>query len=136
MLVHGAARQRQPAALQVAKGLGARTIALVSTEAKQRVVDQAARMNSCASSDTWRGRVKEALRRWRGRECSTRSAAITSPTAPLPCARTVVWSSSASPSVPEVRVNRLLLGNTEVVGAGWGAYVMGNPISTPGSAHA
>ena len=30
-------------------------------------------------------------------------------------------------SIPEVRVNRLLLGNTEVVGAGWGAYVMSKP---------
>jgi NADPH:quinone reductase len=30
-------------------------------------------------------------------------------------------------SIPEVRVNRLLLRNTEVVGAGWGAYVMGKP---------
>src|SRR5579884_3044410 len=29
--------------------------------------------------------------------------------------------------IPEVRVNRLLLGNTEVVGAGWGAYVMSKP---------
>ena len=30
-------------------------------------------------------------------------------------------------SIPEVRVNRLLLENTEVIGAGWGAYVMGKP---------
>src|SRR5205823_6941183 len=30
-------------------------------------------------------------------------------------------------SIPEVRVNRLLLKNTEVVGAGWGAYVMPKP---------
>ena len=30
-------------------------------------------------------------------------------------------------SIPEVRVNRLLLKNTEVVGAGWGAYVMRKP---------
>ena len=30
-------------------------------------------------------------------------------------------------SIPEVRVNRLLLNNTEVVGAGWGAFVMGKP---------
>jgi NADPH2:quinone reductase len=30
-------------------------------------------------------------------------------------------------SIPEVKVNRLLLGNTEVVGAGWGAYAMGKP---------
>jgi NADPH2:quinone reductase len=26
-----------------------------------------------------------------------------------------------------VKVNRLLLNNTEVIGAGWGAYVMGKP---------
>jgi NADPH2:quinone reductase len=30
-------------------------------------------------------------------------------------------------SIPEVRVNRLLLNNVEVVGAGWGAYVSGKP---------
>ena len=30
-------------------------------------------------------------------------------------------------SIPEVKVNRLLLNNVEVVGAGWGAYVMGKP---------
>jgi NADPH2:quinone reductase len=30
-------------------------------------------------------------------------------------------------SIPEVRVNRLLLKNTEVIGAGWGAYVLGKP---------
>ncbi len=30
-------------------------------------------------------------------------------------------------SIPEVRVNRLLLNNIDVVGAGWGAYVLGKP---------
>ena len=30
-------------------------------------------------------------------------------------------------SIPEVKVNRLLLNNTEVVGAGWGAYVLAKP---------
>ena len=30
-------------------------------------------------------------------------------------------------SIPEVRVNRLLLGNVEVVGAGWGAYALARP---------
>ena len=28
-------------------------------------------------------------------------------------------------SIPEVKVNRLLLGNTSVVGAAWGEYVIG-----------
>jgi NADPH2:quinone reductase len=30
-------------------------------------------------------------------------------------------------SIPEVKVNRLLLNNTEVIGAGWGAYIMSKP---------
>jgi NADPH2:quinone reductase len=30
-------------------------------------------------------------------------------------------------SIPQVKVNRLLLGNTEVIGAGWGAYVLPKP---------
>ena len=30
-------------------------------------------------------------------------------------------------SIPEVKVNRLLLGNTEVIGAGWGAYALAKP---------
>jgi NADPH2:quinone reductase len=30
-------------------------------------------------------------------------------------------------SIPEVRVNRLLLNNTEVIGAGWGSFVMTKP---------
>ncbi len=30
-------------------------------------------------------------------------------------------------SIPEVRVNRLLLNNLEVIGAGWGAYAMSKP---------
>ena len=34
---------------------------------------------------------------------------------------------NAGDSIPEVKVNRLLLRNTEVIGAGWGAYVMSKP---------
>jgi NADPH2:quinone reductase len=30
-------------------------------------------------------------------------------------------------SIPEVKVNRLLLANTEVIGAGWGAYALARP---------
>jgi NADPH2:quinone reductase len=30
-------------------------------------------------------------------------------------------------SIPEVRVNRLLLNNVDVVGAGWGAYIFPRP---------
>ena len=41
--------------------------------------------------------------------------------------RRVVVVGFTGGSIPEVRVNRLLLKNTEVVGAGWGAYVMSKP---------
>ena len=30
-------------------------------------------------------------------------------------------------SIPEIKVNRLLLNNVELIGAGWGAYVMAKP---------
>ena len=33
----------------------------------------------------------------------------------------------AGGSIPEVKVNRLLLGNTEIIGAGWGGYAMSRP---------
>jgi NADPH2:quinone reductase len=40
--------------------------------------------------------------------------------------RLVVVGFSAG-SIPEVRVNRLLLNNLEVIGAGWGAYTLTKP---------
>ena len=39
----------------------------------------------------------------------------------------VVVVGFAGGAIPEVKVNRLLLRNTEVVGAGWGGYAMGKP---------
>jgi NADPH2:quinone reductase len=33
----------------------------------------------------------------------------------------------AGGAIPEVKVNRLLLNNIEVIGAGWGAYAIGKP---------
>jgi NADPH2:quinone reductase len=39
-------------------------------------------------------------------------------------------------SIPEVRVNRLLLGNTEIIGAGWGAFVLSKPDVTREIGHA
>ena len=60
---------------------------------------------------------------------STRSAATASPTACARCARAaaLVVVGFTGGSIPEVKVNRLLLNNIEVVGAGWGAYAMAKP---------
>ena len=127
VLVHGAAGGVGTASIQVAKGLGARTIAVVSSDEKEQVA-RAAGADEVLRSDgavEGRGRRRSAA----PTSCSTRSAATASPTA---CARStptggVVVVGFTGGSIPEVRVNRLLLNNIDVVGAGWGAYIGKRP---------
>src|ERR1700719_629695 len=59
VLVHGAAGGVGTAALQVAKALGARTIAVVSTEAKREVAARAGADESVLLGETWREEVSE-----------------------------------------------------------------------------
>jgi len=128
VLVHGAAGGVGTAALQVAKGLSARTIALVSTEAKQRVAEEAGADEVVLLSDTWKDEVKElsgggvdmVLDPVGGDRFTDSLRSLRED------GRLVVVGFTGG-SIPEVKVNRLLLGNTDVVGAGWGAYVMGKP---------
>src|SRR6202022_4306268 len=54
VLVQGGAGGVGTAALQVAKGLGARTIAVVSNDAKQRVAVQAGADDVVFLGDTWK----------------------------------------------------------------------------------
>ena len=129
MLVHGAAGGVGTASLQVAKGLGARTIAVVSSDEKERGRARGRRRRgACAPTAPGRTRPRSS-RAAASTSCSTRSAATASPTACARCARAagVVVVGFTGGSIPEVKVNRLLLNNIEVVGAGWGAYVMGKP---------
>ena len=62
VLVHGAAGGVGTAALQVAKGVGARTIALVSSDAKQRVAEQAGADDRGAPEGRMEGRGQDHLR--------------------------------------------------------------------------
>ena len=128
VLVHGAAGGVGTAGIQVAKGLGARTIAVVSTDEKEAVAREAGADEVVRSDEDWKeaakalsdGGVDVVLDPVGGDRFtdSLRSLAEGG--------RAVVVGFTAG-SIPEVRVNRLLLKNTEVVGAGWGAYVMGKP---------
>src|SRR5882762_1431152 len=128
VLVHGAAGGVGTAVLQVAKALGARTIALVSTEAKGRVAEQAGADHVVLLGDTWKDDVKAlsdggvdmVLDPVGGDRFTDSLRSLRED------GRLVVVGFTGG-SIPEVKVNRLLLGNTEVVGAGWGAYVMGKP---------
>jgi NADPH2:quinone reductase len=128
VLVHGAAGGVGTAVLQVAKALGARTIALVSTEQKGRVASDAGADQTVLLSDTWKDEVKELS--GGGVDMVLDPVGGDRFTDSLRSLREngrVVVVGFTGGSIPEVKVNRLLLGNTEVIGAGWGAYVMGKP---------
>jgi NADPH2:quinone reductase len=128
VLVHGAAGGVGTAALQVAHGLGAKTIALVSSESKRAVAERAGADHTLLLGEDWKDEVRElsgggvdvVLDPVGGDRFTDSLRSLTEG------GRLVVVGFTGG-SIPEVRVNRLLLRNTEVVGAGWGAYVMGKP---------
>jgi NADPH2:quinone reductase len=128
VLVHGAAGGVGTATLQVAKGLGARTIALVSTPEKERVAAEAGADETLVLGEGWKDEVKE--RSGGGVDVVVDPVGGDRFTDSLRTLREngrMVVVGFTGGAIPEVRVNRLLLANIEVVGAGWGAYVMGKP---------
>ena len=128
VLVHGAAGGVGTAALQVAKGLGARTLAVVSTEEKERVAREAGADEVLRSDGPWKD---QALERSDGGVDvvldPVGGARFTDSLRSLREGGRVVVVGFTEGSIPEVKVNRLLLRNTEVIGAGWGAYVLSKP---------
>jgi NADPH2:quinone reductase len=128
VLVHGGAGGVGTASIQVAKGLGARTIAVVSSDEKESVAREAGADEVVRSDGAWKDEAKELSGggvhlvldpvggdRFTDSLRSLREGG-----------RLVVVGFTGG-SIPEVKVNRLLLNNTEVIGAGWGAYVMSKP---------
>jgi NADPH:quinone reductase len=131
VVVHGAAGGVGTATLQVARAWGARTIGVVSSDAKEKVARQAGADEVVRSDGPWKDEVK----------AMTDGGAhlvldpvggdrFTDSLRSLREGGRVVVVGFAGGSIPEVRVNRLLLNNTEVIGAGWGASVLGNPDRT------
>jgi NADPH:quinone reductase len=128
VLVHGAAGGVGTASLQVARALGASTIALVSSAEKQQVAEQAGADEVVLLGEGWKDEVKE--RSGGGVDVVLDPVGGDRFTDSLRSLREngrLIVVGFTGGSIPEVRVNRLLLGNTEVVGAGWGAYVMSKP---------
>ena len=128
VLVHGAAGGVGSASLQVAKGLGARTIAVVSSAEKESVAREAGADQVVRSDGPWKDEAKELSDG--GVDVVVDPVGGERFTDSLRClhenGRCVVVGFTGG-SIPEVKVNRLLLNNIEVIGAGWGAYVMGKP---------
>ena len=128
VLVHGAAGGVGTASLQVAKALGASTIALVSSEQKGEVAKDAGADQVVLLGEGWKDEVKE--RSGGGVDMVLDPVGGDRFTDSLRSLREggrVVVVGFTGGSIPEVKVNRLLLNNTEVIGAGWGAYVMSKP---------
>jgi NADPH2:quinone reductase len=125
VLVHGAAGGVGTAALQVARGLGARTIAVVSDEEKQHIAERAGADHVLRADGPWKDEAKElsdggvdvVLDPVGGDRFTDSLRALRE------YGRVVVVGFTAG-TIPEVRVNRLLLANTEIVGAGWGHWAM------------
>ncbi|MCZ4493757.1 MAG: NADPH:quinone oxidoreductase family protein [Conexibacter sp.] len=128
VLVHGAAGGVGTASLQVAKGLGATTIAVVSSDDKEQVARDAGADEVVRSDGPWKDQVKELSAG--GVDLVLDPVGgdrFTDSIRSLREEGRVVVVGFTGGSIPEVRVNRLLLNNTEVIGAGWGAYIMAKP---------
>jgi len=128
VLVHGAAGGVGTATLQVARGYGARTVAVVSTPEKQRFVtdlgaDHAVLVDGfgAAVAEVTGGRGVDVVLDVVGGDLMTDSLR-----ALAPLGRLLVVGFTGG-GIPQVKVNRLLLNNIDVRGVGWGAYAMARP---------
>ncbi|MEO5666374.1 MAG: NADPH:quinone oxidoreductase family protein [Nocardioides sp.] len=126
VLVHGAAGGVGTATIQVAKGYGARSIAVVSTPEKVQVALDAG-ADDAILIEGFRDKVKE-LTGGRGVDIVLDVVGGDLFTDSLRClaeqGRLLVVGFAAGQGIPEVKVNRLLLNNVDVRGVGWGAYAM------------
>ena len=128
VLVHGAAGGLGSAVVSIAAALGAQVIAVVSTDAKAHFAAQAGAHHTVLANDSWPAAVKTAAPEGVDIVCDPVGGDRTTDSLRLlrPQGRYVVLGFTAG-EIPQVRVNRLLLNNLDVVGAGWGAFVRNDP---------
>lgn len=129
VLVHGAAGGIGTSTLRMARALGAgRVIAVVSTEAKAEVA-RAHGATDVVLTDGWLDRVRE-LTGNRGVDIvldPVGGERFTDSIRSLARGGRLLVVGFTGGDIPSVKVNRLLLKNVEVVGAGWGEWMLSHP---------
>ena len=123
VLVHGAAGGLGTATLQIATGLGAETIAVVSTAEKAKIARQAGADHCVYSAGGWKDEVLEItgggvdlLVDPVGGDRFTDSLRV------LRRAGRLVIVGFAAGDIPQIKANRILLRNIDVIGAYWGGW--------------
>jgi NADPH2:quinone reductase len=128
ILIHGAAGGVGTAGIQVAKAMGARVLAVVSSEDKAQTARQAGADEVLLTSGDWRQEAKDltgggvdvVLDPVGGERFTDSLRSLTDG------GRLLVVGFTEG-SIPEVKVNRLLLRNLSVVGVAWGSYIATRP---------
>jgi NADPH2:quinone reductase len=128
VLVHGAGGGIGTAAIQLSKALGARVIAVVSTDAKGEVARKAG-ADDVVLADGFLPAVKE-LTGGRGVDVIVDPVGgdrFTDSLRSLATEGRLLVIGFTGGEIPTVKVNRLLLNNIAVVGVGWGAFALPRP---------
>ena len=129
VLVHGAGGGVGTAALQIARGLGARAIAVASTQVKRDAALATGAELALDGSGDWVAAAREATG---GRGADVVVDPVggevlrQSIRALAPEGRLLVIG-FASGEIPEVAVNRLLLRNVSLMGVNWGGFLAAEP---------
>jgi NADPH:quinone reductase len=129
LLVHGAAGGVGTAAIQVGRALGARVIAVVSSDEKERIARQAGAHEVIRSAGDWKAAVRE-LSGGAGADViydPVGGERFDESVRALATEGRLVVIGFTEGQIPKVAVNRLLLRNVSVVGAGWGAFALERP---------
>ncbi|CAM4448135.1 NADPH:quinone oxidoreductase family protein [Corallococcus exiguus] len=128
VVVHGAAGGVGTAAVQVAKGAGARVLAVVSDERKKEVATRAGadvvlllKEFQAGVREATDGRGADVVLDPVGGDVFEKSLKVLAPEG------RILVVGFASGQIPSVTVNRLLLRNVSVVGVAWGAFLMQAP---------